>query len=130
MVHLLVVSNVIPRKNIGALLRILVNLRRRGLTSWRLSIAGRLDTDVEHVASLRHAAAACHAEAERVTWLGVLDAPSLRSLYKAADVLILPSLFENYCMAAQVRLMAPDGARWRPMAPDGAWHRWHCICGP
>ena len=52
-VQILLVANAIPRKNIGAVLRVLAALPARGVRAWRLRIAGSLTADPDHVAELR-----------------------------------------------------------------------------
>ena len=104
--HLLAVANVIPRKNLGAILRVLSQLERSGELAqagrrgWWLSVAGCTTSDAAHAASLR-ATAESLGLAARVEWLGLLDDDALVRLYTDADLFLLTSAFENYCMAAQ-----------------------------
>lgn len=98
--RLLLVANVIPRKNLGAVLRSLAALRReQRVSSWRLCVAGSLLADPAYTSTLRRSAASLGISHD-VEWLGVLDEQGLAKLYRSSDLFVLTSTFENYCMAA------------------------------
>jgi glycosyltransferase involved in cell wall biosynthesis len=80
-----------PRKNIFTILRVLENLKHRGLLVhlWK---AGSEFTDDEKI-FLR-----THSLENSVTYLGQLDNQTLVQTYNAADVLLAPSLYEGFGM--------------------------------
>jgi glycosyltransferase involved in cell wall biosynthesis len=104
-VELLCVGTLIPRKGHEVLFRALASLPvapdlqasagRHG--RWRLTCVGSLDRDPATVARLR-AQLARDGLAEEVSFTGEMDGPSLAHRYDAADVFVLPTLFEGYGM--------------------------------
>jgi len=104
LVVLLVVANLIPRKGVGAVLRVLAALRREAVVRWRLVVAGD-GADPAHASALRTLAASLGLEEgegeAQVAWAGRLDGDALERAYCEADLFLLASRYENYCMAAQ-----------------------------
>ncbi|PID53550.1 MAG: hypothetical protein CSB46_07445 [Micrococcales bacterium] len=91
---LLTAGTLEPRKNLTALLTAYLDVRARGIDLPPLLLAGRKgwrDNDIEQV--LR--------QAEERGWarrLGYVPAPDMPGLYAAADVFVLPSLYEGFGM--------------------------------
>ena len=105
-VQLLVVADVIPRKNLGVVLRALGAARGRGLKEWTLRIAGSLTADAAHAAELNALRIALGLHSSQVEWLGDVDEARLATLYREARLLLVPSHLvpshcEHVCMAAQ-----------------------------
>jgi glycosyltransferase involved in cell wall biosynthesis len=100
-VALLCVASLTPRKGHELLFRALASIAQR---NWRLTCAGSLDRDPATVARLRGqlAAAGLH---DRVELAGDLDTMALNARYAAADVFVLPTLYEGYGMAVAEALV-------------------------
>jgi glycosyltransferase involved in cell wall biosynthesis len=64
---------------------------------WRCTMAGSLDRDPVHVATLRRRAAGDGLDG-RVTWAGPLVGDTLAEAYASADLLVLPTREESYGM--------------------------------
>jgi glycosyltransferase involved in cell wall biosynthesis len=94
-VQLLAAGAVIPRKGHEILIRALVTIPDR---NWHLTCAGNLDRDCSHVNRLKSLLRESGLE-ERVSFAGELGATELEARYRAADVFVLPTLYETYCMA-------------------------------
>ena len=108
-------ANALPRKNISGVLRALGEFERgegkgegkgkgegEGGASrrpWQLCVAGSLTAHPTEAAALRAEAEALGIGAQ-VEWKGELDAAALSELYRTADLFVLTSLYENFCMAA------------------------------
>jgi glycosyltransferase involved in cell wall biosynthesis len=92
---LLCVATLTPRKGHDILFRALASLRH---FRWRLICAGSLDRDPATVARLR-AQLQADGLADRVELAGDLDSRALNAHYAAADLFVLPTLYEGYGMA-------------------------------
>ncbi len=91
-VQLLCVASITPRKGHAVLLEALAGLTQ---LSWALHLVGDTERDPRTVARLQALAAPL---GERVIWHGELPGAALRAHYLAADVFVLPSLYEGYGM--------------------------------
>jgi len=92
--HLLSVGAVVPRKGFDVLVAALRELADR---PWRCTIAGSLDRDPKTAQALR-AQIAEAGLADRVTLTGALEPDALDTLYRRADIFVLPSRYEGYGM--------------------------------
>ncbi|MET0211700.1 MAG: glycosyltransferase family 4 protein, partial [Vicinamibacterales bacterium] len=94
-IELLAVGSLTEGKGYDVLIRALARIPER---TWHLTCAGSLDRDPSTVARVR---AVVHREnlEERVTFAGEVDATALAACYEAADVFVLATLRETYCMA-------------------------------
>jgi glycosyltransferase involved in cell wall biosynthesis len=93
--QLLTVGAVVPRKAYDILVRALGTLEGH---DWRLTIAGPTDRSAEAMATLQ-AAIRATGLGDRITLAGPLGRVELASLYAAADLFLMPSLYEGYGMA-------------------------------
>lgn len=91
-VQLLCVATLTPRKGHAVLLEALSGLRH---LPWTLHLVGSAERDPHTTAQLQAIAAPL---GERVVWHGELPGAALRAHYAAADVFVLPSLYEGYGM--------------------------------
>ena len=91
-VQLLCVATLTPRKGHAVLLQALSGLQHH---RWVLHIVGSTERDPGTSARLRAQAAPL---GERVVWHGELPGTALHAHYAAADVFVLPSLYEGYGM--------------------------------
>jgi glycosyltransferase involved in cell wall biosynthesis len=91
-VQLLCVASVTPRKGHAVLLEALAGLTQH---PWVLHLVGDTERDPRTAARLKAQAAPL---SERVVWHGELPGAALRAHYLAADVFVLPSLYEGYGM--------------------------------
>ena len=94
-VSLLCVATITPRKGHELLVNALASIPHR---RWHLVCAGSLDRDPPTVARLR-AQLRAHGVEERVELTGDLDTDALDARYAAADLFVLPTLYEGYGMA-------------------------------
>jgi glycosyltransferase involved in cell wall biosynthesis len=94
-VQILAVGSLVPRKGYDVLVRALAPLADR---DWRATIAGAVDRDPATTSAL-NAAIAAAGLADRINLIGPVDETELGRLYAAADLFVLPSLFEGYGMA-------------------------------
>jgi glycosyltransferase involved in cell wall biosynthesis len=94
-IALLCVATLTPRKGHELLLGALSSLAQR---NWRLTCAGSVDRDPPTVERLRRQLNRSGI-ADRVEFVGDLDRPALDACYGAADVFVLPTLYEGYGMA-------------------------------
>lgn len=120
--HLLAVGSVVPRKGYDILIRALAEIEDR---NWQLTIAGADDRAPETTAEVRQLivdkglGAHCH-------MIGPVDTARLNALYGAADLFVMPSLFEGYGMViaeAMVRglpIVCTTGGAAAETAPDAA----------
>jgi len=92
--HLLSVGAVVPRKGFDVLVAALAELADR---PWRCTIAGSLDRDAATADALR-AQIDRLGLSERITLTGALDPAPLDSVYRSADIFVLPSRYEGYGM--------------------------------
>jgi glycosyltransferase involved in cell wall biosynthesis len=94
MSHLLAIGSIIPRKGYGTLIRALA---QRPELPWQLTCAGSLDRDraeADAVLALVSAAGL----SSRITFVGELGAADLARVYDAADLFVLPTVYEGYGM--------------------------------
>jgi glycosyltransferase involved in cell wall biosynthesis len=94
-VQLLCVAALVPRKGHKLLLRALATVSNR---RWRLICVGSLDRDADLVERLRRLAIELGLE-DRIAFAGEADGTTLPGHYAAADVFVLPTLYEGYGMA-------------------------------
>jgi glycosyltransferase involved in cell wall biosynthesis len=120
--QLLSVGSVTPRKAFPTLVTALAPLA--GL-DWRLTIAGPLDRDPIAVAELKSAIARLGLE-DRIALTGALNRQQIASAYAAADVFVLPSLFEGFgmvlteAMARGLPIVCTTGGAAAETVPDAA----------
>ena len=93
--QLLAVGSVVPRKAFDTLVRALGPLKDR---DWRLAIVGPADRDSQALAAL-HSAIGETGLAPRITLVGPVGTETLSRYYAAADLFVMPSLYEGYGMA-------------------------------
>ena len=93
--HLLSVAALTPGKGHEVLVRALAAIPHR---NWLLTCAGSLDRDPGTVARVR-ASLREHALESAVSLAGELDEQSLEVCYNSADLFVLATLHETYCMA-------------------------------
>jgi glycosyltransferase involved in cell wall biosynthesis len=93
--ELLAVGSLTEGKGYEVLIQALARIPGR---DWHLTCAGSLDRDPSTVARVR---GAVNREklADRITLAGEVDAAALAASYDAADVFVLATLRETYCMA-------------------------------
>ena len=84
----LAVGSLEPRKGLDVLIAAAAVARARG-ASWRLVLAGTTGFKGEEIAARARASAAC-------TLLGAVDADELLALYRSAEALAAPSLYEGF----------------------------------
>jgi len=121
-IELLAVGAISPRKGYPILVEALSELRH---LPWHLTIAGAADRDATAAAALS-AAIARHGLAERIRVVGGLPRAELEALYSAADIFVMPSLFEGYgmvlaeAMARGLPIVCTTGGAAAETVPDGA----------
>ena len=93
--NLLAVGALVPRKGYDGLVAALAGLRDR---NWHLTIVGAQDRSPATVRALQAQIAAVGLQA-RIDLAGALDDAALGRAYHAADLFVMPSLFEGYGMA-------------------------------
>jgi glycosyltransferase involved in cell wall biosynthesis len=101
-VELLCVASLTPRKGHEVLFRALSSLDARGgepiaQLNWRLTCVGDLGRDPVTAAGLRTQLSAVGLD-DRVALVGEKDGTALAAFYDAADVFVLPTLYEGYGM--------------------------------
>jgi glycosyltransferase involved in cell wall biosynthesis len=120
--RLLAVGSVVPRKAFDVLVRALGPLASR---DWRLDIVGPADRDQGALAALQSAMAETGL-AHRVTLAGPVGTEPLARYYAAADVFLMPSLYEGYgmalaeAMARGLPIVCTSGGAAAATVPDGA----------
>jgi glycosyltransferase involved in cell wall biosynthesis len=92
---LLTVASVTEGKGYEVLIKALAGIPER---AWHLTCAGSLDRDPSTVARIRTALRRERLD-DRVTLAGAVDRATLAAFYDAADVFVLATLRETYCMA-------------------------------
>ncbi|MEQ1613868.1 MAG: glycosyltransferase family 4 protein, partial [Hyphomicrobiaceae bacterium] len=119
--QLLAVGSIVPRKGYTVLIEA---LRALPPGDWRLTIAGA-DRDADERARV-DAAIAASGRAERITLAGAVDDETLATLYAAADLFVMPSLFEGYgmvlaeAMARGLPIVCTTGGAAAETVPDAA----------
>ena len=93
--HMVCVASLVPRKGHDTLLDALERLTH---LPWRLTCAGSLQHDSTYAAALVRRAADGPL-AGRVTLAGELTGVALDAVYHAADLFVLPTVYEGYGMA-------------------------------
>lgn len=94
-VKLLCIASVIERKGHAILIEALSGLKD---LDWSLDLIGLTDVDPALFARLKQQTAT-HGLDDRIRFLGSVDEDALERAYQAADVFVLPSLYEGYGMA-------------------------------
>ncbi|WP_382157643.1 glycosyltransferase family 4 protein [Hydrogenophaga sp. ANAO-22] len=118
--QLLCVATLTPRKGHALLLQAIASLTQ---LQWVLHLVGSAERDPGTAARLQALAAPL---GERVVWHGELPGPALRAHYLAADVFVLPSLYEGYGMviaeaiAHGLPVVTTDGGALAHTLPPGA----------
>ncbi len=121
--QLLAVGSVVPRKGYDVLVRALDTLPAG--VDWRIDIAGARDRSPATDAALA-AQIAASPFAARIRLLGAVDDARLAALYDAADLFVMPSLFEGYgmvlaeAMARGLPIVCTTGGAAAETAPDSA----------
>lgn len=83
------VGSTVERKNVPLVLQTVARLRQEGEDAYLLQVGGRLTTEQEHLAD--------RLELRRyVRSVPAVDESTLRRAYRAADVLLFPSLYEGF----------------------------------
>ncbi len=119
--YILTVASLEPRKNLPKLLEAFALLRDRGFDG-RLRIAGGAGLDTPRVDETIHRLRL----EDSVEKLGYVDKEALVALYRAARVMVMPSLWEGFglplleAMASQTPLVASDIPVHREVAGNAA----------
>ena len=119
---ILAVGSIVPRKGYDVLVRALARL---GELDWRMTIVGAADRSPQTVAALQ-AAIVEHGLGHRICLTGPLGTTDLERHYAAADVFVMPSLFEGYGMVIAEAMMrglpivCTTGGAAADTAPDTA----------
>ena len=120
-VHLLAVGSIIPRKGYDVLVAALAGLTSR---DWHLTIAGA-ERDADTAATVRSAVDNAGLS-KHVTFKGAVGDTELAALYAAADLFVMPSLFEGYgmvlteAMARGLPIICTTGGAAAETCPDAA----------
>jgi glycosyltransferase involved in cell wall biosynthesis len=120
--QLLSVGSVVPRKAYDTLVRALASVPAHG---WRLAIVGPTDRSAEALAALE-AAIGKTGLGPQVVIAGPAVPERLDAYYAAADVFILPSLYEGYgmvlaeAMARGLPIVCTTGGAAAATVPDAA----------
>jgi glycosyltransferase involved in cell wall biosynthesis len=121
-IQLLAVGSIIPRKGYGILVEALRDIADR---DWQLSIAGSDRLNPDTTSQLREAILQAGLES-RIRLLGATSEAELDRLYAAADVFVMPSLFEGYgmvlteAMARGLPIVCTTGGAAAETVPDAA----------
>lgn len=120
--QVLSVGSIVPRKAYDTLVRALASVPDR---NWRLTIVGPIDRSAEALAALN----AAIRETElgpRIVVAGPAAQEQLEAHYAAADVFVLPSLYEGYgmvlaeAMARGLPIVCTTGGAAAATVPDAA----------
>lgn len=120
--QLLAVGSLVPRKGYDVLVAALAGLED---LSWRLTIIGVADRAPATAAALAAQIAEAGLE-DRIHLAGAVDQPALEAAYAAADLFVMPSLFEGYGMvltealARGLPILCTTGGAAAETAPDAA----------
>jgi glycosyltransferase involved in cell wall biosynthesis len=120
--QLLAVGSIVPRKAYHLLVRALASLVD---LDWQLSIVGPADRSEQALADLGKAIGETGL-AKRVTLAGPADSERLDAFYAAADVFVMPSLYEGYgmalaeAMARGLPIVCTTGGAAAATVPDAA----------
>ncbi len=120
--HLLAVGSIVPRKGYDVLVEALTGLGDR---DWRLTIIGAPDRSPDTTRDLTARIAAAGLT-DRIALAGAVDDAALAAAYDAADVFVMPSLFEGYGMvltealARGLPIVCTTGGAAADTAPDTA----------
>jgi len=119
---LLAVGALVPRKGYDILVTALAGLQDR---PWRLTIVGAPDRSPDTARALRAQIAEAGLE-DRIRLAGAVDDDALAQAYDAADLFVMPSLFEGYGMvltealARGLPILCTTGGAAAETAPDAA----------
>ena len=119
--QLLAVGSVVPRKGYDVLIRALATLADK---PWTVSIVGPA-RDLELLATLESQIAAAGLQS-RIRFLGSRTEAELDEIYAAADIFVMPSLFEGYgmvlgeAMARGLPIVCTTGGAAAETAPNTA----------
>lgn len=120
--QLLSVGSVVPRKAFDVLVRALSQVADR---NWRLALVGPTDRSPEALAAL-HTAIQDTGLGGRIAVTGSADPEQLEAQYAAADLFLLPSLYEGYgmvlaeAMAHGLPIVCTTGGAAAATVPDDA----------
>jgi glycosyltransferase involved in cell wall biosynthesis len=120
--HLLSVGSVVPRKAYDTLVRALASASDH---DWRLTIVGPTDRSIEALATLQTAIRETKL-GPRIVIVGPAGQEQLETYYAAADVFLLPSLYEGYgmvlaeAMARGLPIVCTTGGAAAATVPDAA----------
>ncbi len=121
-INMLAVGSIVPRKGYDVLIHALAALSNN---NWQLTIAGSDDRSPETTALVRRLIGE-HGLAHQCHMIGPVDAARLDRLYAAADLFVMPSLFEGYgmviaeAMARGLPIVCTTGGAAAETAPDDA----------
>jgi glycosyltransferase involved in cell wall biosynthesis len=120
--NLLAVGSLVPRKGYDVLVTALAGLQD---LDWRLTIIGAGDRAPETARALREQIAVSGLQ-DRIRLAGAVDDAALAKAYDAADLFVMPSLFEGYGMvltealARGLPILCTTGGAAAETAPDAA----------
>jgi glycosyltransferase involved in cell wall biosynthesis len=120
--RLLAVGSVVPRKAFDVLVHALAPLSE---LDWRLSIVGSLDRSAAALATLEDVIARTKLE-DRIRLVGPANQQQLDAHYDAADIFVMPSLYEGYgmvlaeAMARGLPIVCTTGGAAASTVPDAA----------
>ena len=120
--QMLAVGSIVPRKGYDVLVRALTGLKDR---AWRLTVAGATDRNPETTRAVQAAIVEAGLGA-RISIIGAVGMAELDRLYAAADLFLMPSLFEGYgmvlaeAMARGLPIVCTTGGAAADTVPDAA----------
>ena len=120
--QLLAVGSIVPRKAYDILVRALAAAADK---PWRLRIAGPTDRDPQALAGLQTAIGET-GFSDRINLIGPVSTAQLDTLYAAADLFLMPSLYEGYgmvlaeAMARGLPIVCTTGGAAAQTVPPGA----------